>query len=40
MQAQKKGDKTNTNPPKVNLAEGDDIIAIVISQVNIAANVK
>ena len=36
----KKGDKANGNPPKVNLAEGDDIIAAVISQVNIAANMK
>ncbi|XP_071912215.1 uncharacterized protein [Coffea arabica] len=35
-----KGDKANGNPPKVHLTEGDDIIAAVISQVNIAANVK
>ncbi|XP_027151882.1 uncharacterized protein LOC113751937 [Coffea eugenioides] len=37
---QKKGDKANANPPKVNLAEGDDNITAVISQVNIATNVK
>ncbi|XP_027183973.1 uncharacterized protein LOC113782276 [Coffea eugenioides] len=36
----KKGDKANGYPPKVNLGEGDDIIAAVISQVNIAAHVK
>ncbi|XP_071928133.1 uncharacterized protein [Coffea arabica] len=35
-----KGDRANGNPPKVHLTEGDDIIAAVISQVNIAANVK
>ncbi|XP_071928182.1 uncharacterized protein [Coffea arabica] len=35
-----KGDRVNGNPPKVHLTEGDDIIAAVISQVNIAANVK
>nr|XP_027098851.1 uncharacterized protein LOC113718131 [Coffea arabica] len=34
------GDKANGNPPKVHLNEGDDIIAAVISQMNIAANVK
>ena len=36
----KKGHKTNVNPPNVNLAERDDIIPAIISQVNIAANVK
>ncbi|XP_027151813.1 uncharacterized protein LOC113751866 [Coffea eugenioides] len=35
-----KGDKANGNPPKVHLIEGDDIIVVVISQVNIAANIK
>ncbi|XP_071912216.1 uncharacterized protein [Coffea arabica] len=35
-----KGDRANGNPPKVHLTEGDDIIAAVISQVNIATNVK
>ena len=36
----KKGDKANTNPPKINLSERYDIIAAIISQVNIAANVR
>ncbi|XP_027067531.1 uncharacterized protein [Coffea arabica] len=35
-----KGDRANGNPPKVHLTEGDDIIAAIISQVNIIANVK
>lgn len=36
----KKLQRKGLSPPKDNLAEGDEIIAAVISQVNIVAHIK